>query len=181
MVKLASLGGSIDRSSDRRFFSQPVIARASITQTVRIAELDIDGNATESVIIEHFEKPFDAILLGSGNKTNPLDTVTDDKYFMIKDELISTQSLMGTNIPAVISIGDLKDYTDNPLQGLPENTADYTSQQLTGLLDASAKSGWYITFNEAGEKSMSSGDVLAGVAYFNSFAPSNMKSANIVV
>jgi type IV pilus assembly protein PilY1 len=171
-VKLASLGGSIE-ISDRRFFSQPVIARASITQTVKTAELDEDGQATGEFIIDQFDKPFDAILLGSGNKTNPLDTVTDDKYFMIKDELISTQSLMGTNIPAVISIGDLKDYTDNPLQNLHENTADYTSQQQSDLIDASEKSGWYITFNGVGEKSMSRSNVIAGVTYFNSFTPAS--------
>jgi type IV pilus assembly protein PilY1 len=176
VVKLASLGGNIV-ITDRRFFSQPVIARASISQTVKTAELDKDGQATGEFIIDQFDKPFDAVLVGSGNKTNPLDTVTDDKYFMIKDELITTQSLTGTSIPAVVSIGDLKDYTDNPLQDLPENTADYTSQQLSDLIDASEKSGWYITFNGAGEKSMASGAVIAGVAYFNSFTPAS--TANV--
>jgi type IV pilus assembly protein PilY1 len=171
-IKLASLGGGIE-ITDRRFFSQPVIARASITQTVKTAELDEEGQATGKFIIDQFDKPFDAVLLGSGNKTNPLDTVTDDKYFMIKDELITTQSLKGSNIPAVVSIGGLKDYTDNPLQDLPDNTADYTSQQLSDLIDASEKLGWYITFKGAGEKSMASGAVIAGVAYFNSFTPAS--------
>jgi type IV pilus assembly protein PilY1 len=171
-IKLASLGGGIE-ITDRRFFSQPVIARASITQTVKTAELDEEGQATGKFIIDQFDKPFDAVLLGSGNKTNPLDTVTDDKYFMIKDELITTQSLKGSNIPAVVSIGGLKDYTDNPLQDLPDNTADYTSQQLSDLIDASEKLGWYITFKGAGEKSMANGAVIAGVAYFNSFTPAS--------
>ena len=175
-VKLASLGGDIE-VSDRRFFSQPVIARASITQTVKTAELDENGQATGEFIIDQFDQPFDAVLLGSGDRTNPLNTATDDKYFMIKDELITTQSLMGVNIPAVVNIGDLKDYTNNPLQDLPENNADLTSQQLSDLIDASEKSGWYITFNGTGEKSMSSGAVVAGVAYFNSFTPAS--TANV--
>ena len=177
VVKLASLGGNIELT-DRRFFSQPIIARASITQTVKTAELDEDGQATGEFIIDQFDKPFDAVLLGSGDKTNPLDIVTDDKFFMIKDELITTQSLRGSDIPAVITIGNLKDYTDNPLQDLPENTADLTSQQLSELIDASEKSGWYVTFNGVGEKSMASGAVVAGVAYFNSFTPASTANVN---
>ena len=176
-VKLASLGG-ITEVSDRRFFSQPVIARALITQTVQTAELDEHGDATGEFIIDQFDKPFDAILLGSGDKTNPLDTITDDKFFMIKDERITTQSLRGADIPTVVNIGNLKDYTDNPLQGLPENTADFTSQQLNDVIDASEKSGWYITFNGVGEKSMASGAVVAGVAYFNSFTPASTANVN---
>ncbi|MDX2368644.1 MAG: PilC/PilY family type IV pilus protein [Colwellia sp.] len=172
VVKLASLGGNIE-VTDRRFLSQPIIARATITQTVKTAELDENGLATGEFIIDQFDKPFDTILLGSGDKTNPLETATDDKFFMIKDALITTQSLLGTDIPAVLNIGNLKDYTGNPLQGLPENTADLTSQQLNDLIDASEKSGWYITLNGVGEKSMASGAVVAGVAYFNSFTPAS--------
>lgn len=171
-VKLASLGGNVELT-DRRFFSQPVIARASITQTVQTEELDEEGQATGEFIIDQYDQPFDTVLLGSGDNTNPLDTATDDKYFMIKDELTSTQSLRGADIPTVVNIGDLKDYTNNPLQGLPENTSDYTSQQLNDVIDASEKSGWYITFNGVGEKSMASGAVVAGVAYFNSFTPAS--------
>jgi type IV pilus assembly protein PilY1 len=48
---------------------------------------------------------------------------------------------------------------------------------LSDLIDASEKSGWYITFNGAGEKSMASGAVIAGVAYFNSFTPAS--TANV--
>lgn len=177
VVKLASLGGNIE-VSDRRFFNQPVIARASITQTVQTAEVDDEGNETGEFVIDQFDQPFDAILLGSGDTTNPLDKVTDDKFFMIKDELIATQSLIGADIPAVVTIGDLKDYTDNPLQDLPENTADLSSEQLSELIDASEKSGWYITFNGVGEKSMASGAVVAGVAYFNSFTPASTEDVD---
>lgn len=176
VVKLAALGGNTELT-DRRFFSQPVIARASITQTVKTTVLDEAGEETEEYVIDQFDKPFDAVLLGSGDRTNPVSTTTDDKYFMIKDDVIITQSLTGDDIPTPVTIGNLKDYTDNPLQDLPDDTSELSSQQLADLIDASEKSGWYITFNGSGEKSMASGAVVAGVAYFNSFTPAS--SANL--
>jgi len=176
VIELASLGGSID-AIDRRFFSQPVIARALITQTVRTATLDENGDETGEFTVSQYDKPFDAVLLGSGDRTDPIGAETNDKFFMVKDELIVTRSLTGEDIPATITIGDLMDYTDNPLQGLPENTADLTTQQLADLLEASEKSGWFISFG-TGEKSTAKGAVIAGVAYFNSFTPASTEESD---
>ncbi|MCW8832488.1 MAG: PilC/PilY family type IV pilus protein [Colwellia sp.] len=176
-VKLASLGGNTNLT-DRRFFSQPVIARASITQTVRTEVLDENGDETGEFTIDQFDIPFDAVLLGSGDRTNPIGIDTDDKFFMIKDKNIMTKSMVGVDVPAAIVIGDLKDYTDNPLQDLPENTADLTTEQLNHLLDATEKSGWYITFAGTGEKSMAKGAVVAGVVYFNSFTPASTEDVD---
>lgn len=171
VIKLASLGGSVD-ATDRRFFSQPVIARALITQTVKTELLDENGDETGEFTVSQYDKPFDAVLLGSGDRTDPIGTETNDKFFMIKDELIITQSLTGEDIPTTVTITDLMDYTDNPLQDLPENTADLSTQQLADLLEASEKSGWFISF-DTGEKSVAKGAVIAGVAYFNSFTPAS--------
>jgi len=167
-----------------------VIARASITQTVKTEVVDTDGNSTFT--LDQYEKPFDAVLIGSGDRTNPLGTDTDDKFFMIKDELIVTQSLIGADIPTVITIAEnvvdgkdygLKDYTNNPLEGVIEKLYDgdvntnLTTQEEADLLDATVKSGWYIDFEGDGEKSMASGAVVAGVAYFNSFTPASIQQA----
>lgn len=177
VVKLASLGGNTNLT-DRRFFSQPVVARASITQTVKTYVLDIDGNITPEFTIDQYDKPFDAVLLGSGDRTNPVGEDTDDKFFMIKDELITTQSLLSSDIPVVVTLSDLKDFTTNPLEGLPDDTADLSTQQLNDLLEASEKSGWFISFVGDGEKSMASGAVVAGVAYFSSFTPASTTQTN---
>jgi len=187
VIKLASLGGNTNLT-DRRFFSQPVIARASITQTVKTETVDTNGNSTFT--LDQYEKPFDAVLIGSGDRTNPLGTDTDDKFFMIKDEFITTQSLTGSDVPTVITIAGtvvdgkdygLKDYTSNPLEGISDklkNNTPLTTVEEADLLDATIKSGWYIDFEGSGEKSMGSGDVVAGVAYFTSFTPSLTQNKN---
>ncbi len=175
VVKLASLGGNTNLT-DRRFFSQPVIARALITETVKTITVDADG--VETLEVNQYDKPYDAVLLGSGDRSTPTGSDTDDKFFMIKDEIIVSQSLQGGDVPSVIEISDLKDYSSNPFEGLPENTANLTTQQLADLLDASEKSGWYINFEGTGEKSMASAAVVAGVAYFNSYTPASSGSVN---
>jgi len=177
-IKLASLGGNTTLT-DRRFFSRPVLARASITQTVKTETVDANGISTFT--LDQYDKPFDTVLIGSGDRTNPLGTDTDDKFFMIKDELVTTQSLTGGNVPAVIVIGDLKDYTSNPLEGITDklkSNTTLTTVEEHDLLDATAKSGWRIDFEASGEKSMASGAVVAGVAYFNSFTPASMQQVN---
>lgn len=168
VIKLASLGGFDSNTDDRRFFNQPTIVRALITETIE-STLDVYDAETNTTVtttqIDRYKKPYDAILLGSGDVTNPLGTDTEDKFFMIKDEFIVTQTMTVALTPDVIIKDDLKDYTDNPFQGLAGDALQ-TEQLL-----ASAKSGWYIDFELGGEKSMSSAAVISGVAYFNSFTP----------
>jgi len=168
VFKLASLGGADTSANDRRFFNQPKIVRALITETIE-STLDVYDAETDTTVtttqIDQFKKPYDAILLGSGDVTNPLGTDTEDKFFMIKDELIVTQTMTEALTPDVVLIDDLKDYTDNPFQDL-EGDALQAEQLL-----ASTKSGWYIDFELSGEKSMASAAVISGVAYFNSFTP----------
>ena len=169
-IKLASLGGNTDLT-DRRFFSAPVIARALITETLQKTTIAADG--TQTVTIDQYDKPYDAILLGSGDRSTPTATDTADKYFMIKDELIVTQSLVGTDIPAVVLDGDLYDYTNNPFgQTLTD------AQKITLQAAVTAKKGWFISFVGSGEKSTASGDVVAGVAYFGSFTPASSQQTN---
>ena len=181
-IKLASLGSELTNEDDRRFFKQATIVRAlitkTVTSTVQTPQFDTEGNSVvdgngdpvyeETVVVDRYDKPYDAILLGSGDTTNPVGTDTQDKFFMIKDELIITQSLTENLIPAVIELTDLKNYTLNPFQGL-EGEALITEQ-----LDASSKSGWFISLNTtAGEKSTGPALVISGVVYFSTFIPAD--------
>ncbi|MCJ8320655.1 MAG: rRNA (guanine-N1)-methyltransferase [Colwellia sp.] len=169
VFQLASLGGDDSNTNDRRFFSQPTIVRALITETTTSTVEKFDEETQTTVTteqIDQYKKPYEAILLGSGDATNPVGKDTEDKFFMVKDEHIRTQSFTGVAIPDVIEITDLKDYTLNPFQGL-EGDALVAEQLL-----ASAKSGWYIDFAPGtGEKSMSSAAVISGIVYFSSFTP----------
>ncbi len=167
VIKLAELGGNTDLT-DRRFFSEPVIARALITETIKTTTV-VDG--VQTVTIDQFDKPYDAVLLGSGDRSTPTSTDTADKFFMIKDELITTQSIMGTDIPTPVGVNDLYNYTNDPFG---QTLSD--AQRLDLQTAVSEKQGWYIDFEGLGEKSTASGDVVAGVAYFSSFTPASTQT-----
>ena len=164
--QLASLGGDTN-ATDNRFFYEPSIVRTFIAETLKTEVTDENGE-TKSITV-HQEKPYDAILLGSGDRSNPLGTDTDDTFFMIKDGYIKTQTFSADSVPAtpdIIYKTDLYDYTNDPFG------KTMTTQQRESLeLDVSAKSGWFIDFTQLGEKSTSTGIVINGVVYFTSFTP----------
>jgi type IV pilus assembly protein PilY1 len=150
VFKLASLGnadeGSATHNNDRRFFSEPDIVRAYITETIDTGKVDDDNKA----IIVQQDIPYDAILIGSGDKTNPLNTNNDDAFFMIKDVNIRSRQFTSSTVPAIpspIKINDLADYTDNPFGDVLT-----TQQRETLALQVSLKSGWFIDLNLSGEK-----------------------------
>lgn len=163
IIKLASLGG-ITNPDDRRFFNQPDIVRTYILETFNT------GSESSPNIIKQ-EIPYDAILLGSGDKATPTSTDTDDKFFMIKDKYIKTQqfgSAPATAVPAVITRSNLYDYTDDPFKGYPV----LTSTQKGYLVDASKQSGWYFDLEQSGEKNSAKSIVINNTVYFTSYSPS---------
>lgn len=168
-TKLASLGHASSETDDRRFFAEPTIARALITETFTHTEIDADGNSKTTT--HQTQVPYDAVLIGSGDRTSPLDSNTLDKLFMIKDKNILTQKF--ATAPDVIELSDLYDYTDNPFEGLDPDSVAYKSLAVT----VSTYDGWFVDLVGTGEKSVAKPEALAGVAYFNAFTPSDV-SAN---
>lgn len=168
VFKLASLGGTTN-ATDRRFFYEPSIVRTFISETVETTITDEDG-ATKTISV-HQEIPYDAILIGSGDRSNPLGKDTTDSAFMIKDEYIKTQTFSASTSPATPStiVGtDLYNYTNDPFKDM----ATMTSQALDTLqLKVSAKSGWHIDFQHDGEKSSATALAINGVAYFTTYTP----------
>ncbi|OUR62611.1 hypothetical protein A9Q74_04050 [Colwellia sp. 39_35_sub15_T18] len=174
VFKLASLGGDTNLT-DRRFFYEPTIVRTLISETIETSVTDVDGN-TETIRV-HQDIPYDAVLIGSGDRSNPLGTDTKDSLFMIKDTYIHTQTFSASTTPAtpaVISKTDLYNYTDNPFQNLVD-LINPTPDQVSDLEDlqvaVSEKSGWYIDLEQSGEKNTAAGLVINGVVYFTSFTP----------
>lgn len=160
IIRLANLGG-ITNPDDIRFFNQPSIARTYILETINT------GTVVTPRIVKQ-EVPYDAILLGSGDRTTPTNTETNDKFYMIKDKYIKTQKL-DSLIPAVvpITINELYDYTDDPFNGYPT----LTTAQEAKLLEASLASGWYVDLTQAGEKSTAEALVINNIVYFTSYTP----------
>jgi len=159
--KLADLGGSGSHAVDRRFFSEPAIVRAIITETSQV---------TTNGLTSYYKKdiPYDAILLGSGDRTSPLSTDTDDIFYMIKDNNIRTKNFTGNSAPKTITITDLYNYTDNPFK----DKDTFSDTKLNTLsFEVSQKSGWYMNLVSDGEKSTSRARVFNNVVYFTSYVP----------
>jgi type IV pilus assembly protein PilY1 len=97
---------------------------------------------------------YDAILIGSGDREDPFDTTTINRFYMIKDN----------NANSNVTESDLYDATDNLIQ---EGTDAEKSAAASSL--ASAK-GWYITLR-TGEKVISSAITLSGTTFFNTNMP----------
>jgi len=174
VFKLAELGG-ITNSTDLRFFNEPSIVRTFISETIETKVTDKDGQTT--TIVSHQEKPYDAILIGSGDRSNPIGIDTNDSFFMIKDEHIKTKSFYSATEPlkpAALLKSDLYNYTNNPF----DQTLT-TQQRETLAIAVSKKSGWYIDLEGAGEKSTAEAIVINGVAFFTTFIPPNL-DPNIV-
>jgi len=166
VFKLASLGGDTN-ATDRRFFYEPSIVRTFISETIETEVTDAQGGTSTMTV--HQEKPYDAILIGSGDRSNPLGTDTSDSFFMIKDEHIKTQTFSSSSTPptpTTIEKSGLFDFTTDRFE------ETMTSQEKETLeLEVSAQSGWFIDFTQTGEKSTSSAIVINGIAYYTSFTP----------
>jgi len=166
VFKLAELGGTTNET-DRRFFNEGSLIRTFITETISTTTTDAEG--VETVQVSRQEKPYDAVLIGSGDRSNPLGDDTNDTLFMIKDENIRTQSFSDSTTPitpTTITISELYDFTDDPF-GDTLTTTELDTLELA----VSEKSGWYIDLDDAGEKSTSAAIAINGVAYFTSFVP----------
>lgn len=168
VFKLASIAGTTNET-DRRFFYEPSIVRTFISET--IATEITDENGTTTTISVPQQIPYDAILIGSGDRSNPLGQDTRDSAFMIKDEYIKTQTFSLSTIPAIpdtIFKTDLYDYTNDPF----EDMASMSTQELDTLqLKVSAKSGWYVDLPQSGEKNSAAALAINGVAYFTTYTP----------
>ena len=163
-IKFASLGnahlsGTAKKlEDDRRFFTQPVLVR-----TIN------KGWKYDGTNYLYSERPFDAVLIGSGDRNRPSsEATTQNVYVMLRDYNVNP-TLFGTTsepaVPSSITLNDLYDVTSDPFTGLNEEQIVNTTKALTSKL------GWKFWLNESGEKSMGAGLVLQGKLYFTSFLP----------
>jgi type IV pilus assembly protein PilY1 len=143
LTLLASLGrhapgASGGATDDRRFFHRPDL----------VPTRDGAGN-------------FDAVLVGSGDRADPLDGggAVEDHFYMIKDRNV----LPGGGINTGIGHGDLGDVTDNCLQ-----TGGACAVDLTN--------GWKLLMQDAGEKILATPLTIDGKVFFTSYLPGGGKA-----
>ncbi|MEM1110594.1 MAG: hypothetical protein AAGI11_01685 [Pseudomonadota bacterium] len=157
----ASNGGTT--ATDRRFFSAPDVARASV-----------EGRAV------------DAIMLGTGDRTNPIDrdnpddntdVAVDNQFYMILDEQplpyaaaldnskCETEPEHDFRCKLPLSPTDLYDITDNDIQ---DGTAEEIAAASAGLNSAN---GWRLDLEADGEKSLARSLTIQGKLFFTTFSP----------
>ena len=125
--------------------------------------------------------PIDAILIGSGDRTNPNATDVNDRFYMIRDKATvvytkdkptsaecADDDTVDFRCALPITNGNLFNITDNPLVTGTEE------QRGTALATLKASNGWYMNLIRDGEKSLSKSLTLSGKVYFTSFTPSSV-------
>ena len=156
--KLAELGSSL-ASQDRRFFYQPLVAR---TLYSKVSETTINGET----VITRLDTPYDAIVIGSGNRSKPTGINEDDQLFMIRDENTVTKSF--TTSPTAIKPTDLMQMNSDPFGNALDDVDEFVDLEV----DLAKFKGWRYELG-SGEKSLAAATVVGGVAYFTSFTPSS--------
>lgn len=170
VVKVAQVNGGTE-ATDRRFFNAPDVVR---TANVGAA--------------------FDAILIGSGDRTNPNDlldandpndTAVDNQFYMFKDRAINpyftdapTAAECNATPPSVdfrcrlpLDPNDLYDVTPNLAR--TGTTAEQSAAQAALLV----ANGWRLDLENNGEKVLARSITIAGRIYITTFTPRSI-SAN---
>jgi type IV pilus assembly protein PilY1 len=138
LTLLASVGrhaGGSSAASDRRFFHRPDVVPSK------------DGDGL-----------FDAVVLGSGNRANPLDngSMTSNFTYMIKDR----RTAPGSGVDTGLTHSSFGDVTSNCLQS-------------SGGCTVNLSNGWRLQLEEPGEKVLATALTLTGKVFFTSYLPNS--------
>lgn len=155
--KFAELAGSKDKD-DRRFFYQPLVARTFFSKVTKT----ITSNGSYST---RREVPYEAIIIGSGNRASPLEKIVNNQLYVIRDENTVTRSYQGDEVPDPIYHSQLMQVKDEPFYQAASKQAFYEKEAELGALK-----GWKYQLR-VGEKSLAKATVVGGIAYFTSFTP----------
>jgi len=163
--KLAELGSSL-ATQDRRFFYKPLVAR---TMFSKVSKTSYGGEE----VTTRLDTPYDAIVIGSGNRSNPLATNEQDHLYMIRDEHTVTQTFDSQNTPEPIVPNDLMLMNDDPFGNALDNVDEFVELEA----DLAGFKGWRYELSN-GEKSLAAATVVGGVAYYTSFTPAQESDKN---
>lgn len=155
IVKLASFnGGTVE--TDRRFFNPPDVVRS------------VNGG-----------KMVDAVIIGTGDRTDPNDTRTENRLYLVKDEQVrpfftarpSSADCLGADpvddfrCQLPLNDSDLFDVTSDAL-----NTGTPAEQTAAAVALANAN-GWRLDLTASGEKNLARALTIADKVYFTTFSP----------
>ena len=159
---LAQISGN-DASNRRRFFEPPSIVQVS-------DELFAD------------EPEYDYVLMGTGNRPNPLEETVKDRFYAFRDREISNNALTHTGDHVAGQGDDYPDTTSSPYShGVSGSLVNVTQKGMAELASVDEgliknSNGWFIDYAEAnsgrsGEKTLSSPLTAGGAVSFTTFDP----------
>lgn len=143
IADLNAAGGTATPANNRRFYHAPALF------------IGVNNNV-----------PYLGVAIGSGWRAHPLNTATDDQFFMIRQTDVFAPPSSYTKLTEA----DLFDATTNVIG---EGTATQKSAALTQLQTAK---GWYITLPNDGEKVLSTPLVVEGQLFFDTYQPGTAPS-----
>ncbi|MEZ5503940.1 MAG: PilC/PilY family type IV pilus protein [Halioglobus sp.] len=163
VTKLADLGydaaeaGGAARD-DRRFFHAPDIVQS----------YDASGD-------------FDGVVIQSGNRADPNETVVENAIFFIKDREVTTggDRVLAENAvrtpPGRIQFDDLPDQT----ACIDAEAAVSEDQDDVSCADRQLESGWKMRFPEPGEKGLASPLIDGGRVFATTFIPGEANACSV--
>ena len=109
--------------------------------------------------------PYLALAIGSGWRAHPLDTVVDDRFYVVKQAAVFGPPAGGSYTK--LTEANLSDITDNLVQQGTE------AEKAAAVADLSAKQGWYIRLegDGEGEKALAQAEIGNEQILFSTFTP----------
>jgi len=149
------------------FFYQPEVARTYYSKVTTFRTDNEVVSATRVTV------PFEAVVVGSGDRTSPLDKSSNDSLYMVRDINVITKSYK-SNAPQSIGALDLMSITSSTFGGLTSKPDKFVEKEA-----AFAKySGWKYALTGAGEKALAKPAIIGGVAYFPTFIAASTGSSS---
>jgi type IV pilus assembly protein PilY1 len=164
--RLANISTAGTLADERRFFEPPAVVQVK-----------------DTIFSDAANGEFDYVLIGSGNRADPLDKDVNNRFYAFRDKFIDA-------MPDTDGSPDNLADSSYPQSGGPITTAnmiDITSTVLDSTDTTHVSSlGWYFDFDASGsdgEKVLSAPTAVAGGVFFTTYLPeassTDLCSANI--
>jgi type IV pilus assembly protein PilY1 len=168
VVWRVDLAGLVDHDSDPN--TPEILVRDDPAAWSAMQLLSIGRHATGFAVPEHDRRffnapdvaasrdgigPFDAVVIGSGDREDPNGLGVVNHFYVVKDRNVTS----GLPPSATLEHANLADLTSNCLQdGSCTSSPDLTN-------------GWYIAVSDSGEKALADAITVGGQVFFTTFTP----------
>lgn len=147
-ARLADFGGDT-AESNRRFYYGPDVSEVALGDEL-----------------------YYGVALGSGWRANPLDTLVEDNFYMLKDDGVFNRNTDGDyKFMSTVFESDMYDATSHALTSSVESEREIASQEFAN------KAGWYLNLSTGGEKVLSSPLIIDYKVFFTTYVPSSSSTS----